>query len=325
MVDYKCINCGKKFKQKCHYIDHTIKKKKPCLKKNTSEYNTNIEPGIISENLIDSVTIKEDKKIHKCIKCNKIFSRYDSLKRHMDKYCKENIIIFDEVNIKDALVNLMIQNKTLTNEISQIKIKYNKLEEENVEIKKQMEALNKSNEIYLNENKIICNEINDCLAGNKVKEPFDKNKLVKWIKTILNNNKIELDTKLNEKDNIIKKSEKKITTLQDMFLKKQRRVRHPESNVIYMVTTQDHKKNRIYIIGKATTLHTRLSTYNKTCDHEVVYYKSCKNKEEMDLVEKMVLNKLDEYREKANRDRFILPADKNIDFFINIINKCIEF
>ena len=48
-----------------------------------------------------------------------------------------------------------------------------------------------------------------------------------------------------------------------------------------MLTTQDHKKRNIYIIGKATNLTERLSTYNKTCDHEVIYYKSCENEENM--------------------------------------------
>lgn len=96
-----------------------------------------------------------------------------------------------------------------------------------------------------------------------------------------------------------------------------------ESNVIYMLTTEDHKKRNTYIIGKAINLTERLSTYNKTCDHEVVYYKTCENEENMDLSEKLILNKLDKYREVSNRDRFILPEDENIKLFINIIDKYI--
>ena len=76
-----------------------------------------------------------------------------------------------------------------------------------------------------------------------------------------------------------------------------------------------------YIIGKATNLTDRLSTYNKTCDHEVVYYKKCETEENMDLSEKLILNKLDKYREVANRDRFILPLDEDIKLFMNIIDK----
>ncbi len=33
---------------------------------------------------------------------------------------------------------------------------------------------------------------------------------------------------------------------------------------------------------------------------------------------------LDKYREKANRDRFILPVDKDISYFIDIIDKCVN-
>jgi hypothetical protein len=32
----------------------------------------------------------------------------------------------------------------------------------------------------------------------------------------------------------------------------------------------------------------------------------------MKIIEEMVLQKLDKYREKANRDRFILPIDNDI-------------
>jgi len=92
-----------------------------------------------------------------------------------------------------------------------------------------------------------------------------------------------------------------------------------------MLTTEDNKKKRLYIIGKAKELKTRLSPYNKTAEHEVVYYKACKNEEHMKLVEGMVLAKLEPYREKANRDRFILPVENDISLFTNIINKSIEF
>ena len=108
-----------------------------------------------------------------------------------------------------------------------------------------------------------------------------------------------------------------------MVLKKQKREIYPESNVIYMLTTEDHKNRNTYIIGKAANLTDRLSTYNKTCDHEVVFYKECKNEEHMDLSEKIILLMLDEYREVINRDRFILPKGKDNKFFIDIINKYI--
>ena len=69
----------------------------------------------------------------------------------------------------------------------------------------------------------------------------------------------------------------------------------------------------------------RLSTYNKTIEHIVTYYKECKTEEDMNTVEIMVLNKLKNYREKANRDRFILPLENDISLFTNIIDQSINF
>ena len=56
---------------------------------------------------------------------------------------------------------------------------------------------------------------------------------------------------------------------------------------------------------KTSNLQNRLSSYNKTSEHEVIYYKEC-NKEHLNLIELNVLSKLKNYQEKANRDRFIL-------------------
>jgi hypothetical protein len=144
----------------------------------------------------------------------------------------------------------------------------------------------------------------------------------KWIRTLFSKGKVNfrLIRKQEEKINM---STKKIKKLENMVLKKQKREIYPESNVIYMLTTEDHKNRNTYIIGKATNLTDRLSTYNKTCDHEVVFYKECKNEEHMDLSEKIILLMLDEYREVINRDRFILPKGHDNKFFIDIINKFI--
>ena len=63
--------------------------------------------------------------------------------------------------------------------------------------------------------------------------------------------------------------------------------------------------------------------YDKTYDHYVVYYKECKNEEEMDLIEDMVIKKLDKYKEVANRDRFVLPIENEL--FTDIIDSCVNF
>jgi hypothetical protein len=144
----------------------------------------------------------------------------------------------------------------------------------------------------------------------------------KWIINLFTNGKVEITTKLLTENKL---KDQRIKLLEDTYVKKHKREDYPENNVIYILTTKDHIKNRIYIIGKAKNLKNRLSTYNKTCDHQVIYHKKCVDEEILNLVEIMVLNKLKHYQEKANRDRFILPLENDISLFISIIEKCINF
>ena len=144
----------------------------------------------------------------------------------------------------------------------------------------------------------------------------------KWIINLFTNGKVEITTNLLTENKL---KDQRIKLLEDTYVKKHKREDYPENNVIYILTTKDHIKNRIYIIGKAKNLKNRLSTYNKTCDHQVIYHKKCVDEEILNLVEIMVLNKLKHYQEKANRDRFILPLENDISLFTNIVEKCINF
>jgi predicted flavoprotein YhiN len=67
-----------------------------------------------------------------------------------------------------------------------------------------------------------------------------------------------------------KDKELKIHYLTKKYVKAQHRVQYEEKNVIYILTTRRMKKDRVYILGKATNLTSRLSTYNKSDEHEVV-------------------------------------------------------
>ena len=140
----------------------------------------------------------------------------------------------------------------------------------------------------------------------------------KWNRNLFINENIELNAQLIDKN-------KRIKILENKILKKQQRYKFKTENVIYILQANEHKHKRIYVIGKTNNLKNRLSVYNKSFEHIVIYQKSCKDQETMNIIELLVLNKLNEYREKINRDRFILPFDKDISFFINIINECIEF
>jgi len=146
-----------------------------------------------------------------------------------------------------------------------------------------------------------------------------------WIFKILEKNKSKINLNLLGKEHELQLKDKKIKLLENLILKRQKRQEYPEKNVIYIVTTENNKKDNIYIIGKAKNLKNRLSTYNKTNEHEVIFYGECKSEEDMNIIELSVLNKLKKYRELANRDRFILPEGKNISFFVNIIKDTIKF
>jgi len=148
----------------------------------------------------------------------------------------------------------------------------------------------------------------------------------KWIRTLFNQGSLQIDMNLlHEKDREMRLKDHRIKQLEAVCLSKQRRVEYPERNVIYMLTTDDHRQRRTYIIGKAKNLTNRLSTYNKTCDHTVIHYRECKNEDDMDAAETMVLTKLRSHREQANRDRFILPEDKDESLFIQTIDECVLF
>ena len=161
---------------------------------------------------------------------------------------------------------------------------------------------------------VVCEEILPSLRKTgeyKIQSIIDKNKELEEEKLkIINENK--------EKDTHIK-------TLENKILNKQNRVQYKDKNCIYILTTDIHLESRTYIIGQTVNLTHRLSSYNKTLDHHVVYSKGCKSIEHMHVIEKMVLYKLDKYREKANRDRFILPDDNDISFFINTVNDAINW
>jgi hypothetical protein len=148
----------------------------------------------------------------------------------------------------------------------------------------------------------------------------------KWIRTLFNQGSLQIDINLlREKSKEMCIKDHRIKQLEAVCLSKQRRVEYPERNVIYMLTTDDHLKRRTYIIGKAKNLTNRLSTYNKTCDHTVIHYRECKNEDDMDAAETMVLTKLRSHREQANRDRFILPDGKDETFFTQTIDECVRF
>jgi hypothetical protein len=148
-----------------------------------------------------------------------------------------------------------------------------------------------------------------------------------WVYEIMMTGKVDITNttsfKKLQKEN--KDKQIKIQYLTKKYVKAQSRVQYEERNVVYILTTKRMKKDRVYILGKATNLTSRLSVYNKSDEHQVVYYASCGDENTMGIIESMVFSQLEKYREQANRERFILPEEEEINLFSDIINKSVEF
>ena len=152
-------------------------------------------------------------------------------------------------------------------------------------------------------------------------------KLEETLHELIDEESNELRLQLEEKEAIIELQEEenikqfnRVKLLEKKNMKKSERTVYG-TNCVYIITNKYLIQDRTYIVGKAISLTERLSQYNKMAEHDVVHYVECNNAEQMSLIEKSILYKLNNYRERADRDRFILPEDKDISFFSNILNE----
>lgn len=143
--------------------------------------------------------------------------------------------------------------------------------------------------------------------------------VARWVRGLFNDRVVQIDMSL------MKEQQKRIEALESVCLSKRKREKYEGQNVVYLLTTEDHIKRRTYILGKTKNLENRLGTYNKTCDHTVIHYRECGTEENMNVVETLVLNRLNGFREQPNRDRVVLPDDKDVSFFKTAIDQCVLF
>ena len=258
-----------------------------------------------------------------CVYCNKEFSSKSNLLNHQKtaRYCREiqknstlnsehsetecNKFICEYCN-KDFSSNHRYQKH-----LDICLEKHKKIIEDlKLDIKNITEELNEINKMLYElqiENKIL-----------KQNAPASDSETQKYL--------IELQNKLQEIAlAAIEQKNDLITGMVKKFIKKQPRKQFECSNVVYILTTSSLKQDRRYILGKAKNLTSRLSAYNKSDEHDVVFYVDCGDEDTMNTLEPMVFKKLSEHREQANRERFILPKDKTIDFFKDTIINCLEF
>ena len=266
-----------------------------------------------------------------CPYCNTKFSCKTSLKHHQEtaKYCLK----LQGINTKKFVCECCQKNFSTKYRLenhyrSCLSYKKKSIENEfNSEKNKLLEKLSEMKKII--EQKDLCivnlqNKLENIAIKAVEKTTIDENKYdIGWLEEIMSPEK--LDTPYNKLKEENKDFKSQIKYLINKCVKKQPRIQYKEKYVIYVLTTALMKKERRYILGKAKDLTNRLSTYNKSDEHEVIYYQSCGNQETMSCVENMVFEYLKKYREKANRERFILPETEEIELFITAIKKSVDF
>ena len=146
--------------------------------------------------------------------------------------------------------------------------------------------------------------------------------------------KLEEQLKLltEEKEEVINTAKKQLEETQEEIKKLRKKyVKQPKEvlerkNVVYLMTSEESEKVGEYNVGKALDLSKRKENYNhnKLHDFKVIYYISCKNSKLMDILESVILTKLEKYRCKAGRDVFLLPTE-DIKVFTNIFDECLKF
>jgi len=145
MVNYKCPRCGYENSIKTKYTKH-LNRKRIC---NNTLSNNNLEDEYIKYNIIEKIKKDEDNtkstqnhtNLHKikCIFCKKIYSRMDSLNRHL-KTCKEK----QEEQAKESMTELVkILNEQLKEKNKELEKRDKELEKRDKQFEKQIHEQNK--------------------------------------------------------------------------------------------------------------------------------------------------------------------------------------
>ena len=148
----------------------------------------------------------------------------------------------------------------------------------------------------------------------------------KWVYEIMLTGKVDIrENKSTEELDVINKENKslknRIKLLESKVLQKQpREIFEENKNVVYIVTTEYKEAQGHYKIGKAQNLQKRMSVYNISDKHEVIYNTSCKTKKKMDILETVVHNRLEDKRVEPNKEWFLSEEDG--EDFIKIIEEC---
>lgn len=167
---YSCDRCNKIFKQKSNYLAHN-RRKKSCINTNMIEYQNKIDcnsklstiPHFTTKNT--QKNLKNHQKVGiilddlTCSFCTKVYSRKDSLLRHLN-ICKTKLSHDNDIENKDKLIELLIEEKNLL-------AKQNALcNKEITELRAKITDISKL--IINKNNKIICNSNNNINSHNQI-------------------------------------------------------------------------------------------------------------------------------------------------------------
>ena len=200
MVIHICFNCKKKFNKKSHYVYHMENKKNSCIKIDLivpqnptfstqnptfstqnptfSTQNPTFStqnPTTLIDILIKEPIINKNKCI--CMYCEKLFARIDSLHRHLKGYCKTKGN-FDELEKLKEDMKLIIQN-------------YQKIENENVILKKEIDEI-KIIQIGENNKPCVINNTVNNNNNNNNKNNNNNNNINQINKGVIQNNTVNI-------------------------------------------------------------------------------------------------------------------------------------
>lgn len=347
-----CQFCNKQFTIKSNLNAHQ-KTAKYCLDKQIILEETdsvNLEQKIILD------PTNSDQLIE-CEYCEFKFTNHSNKNRH-EKICTYKFeYIKTQYENKINIINNehIIEIETIKNKhnqkISKFKLQIKNLNEQNLinltEIKLLKERLIETQVVYtknFNGTKELMSEIMD--ENINLKNNLNNNQLSKITnqQSILINNNNTLTNQLEYytsemrrvkeeyKDSITNKSyndlllqieniEKKVIAVDPT--KRKPRKKDIEKYAIYIMTNKNEEKQRRYKIGFATSSELRRSNLDTASSEEfkILHREPCKTKNNMNLCEKLIHNKLNCYRVTQSKEFFELPKDKEIEFFITIVKE----
>ncbi len=307
MVNYNCIKCNKVFKQKGHLTYH-INKKRPCSEEviidninvygldevlapslhidalsecASDSFNQDDEEDIITNNNNSNIIINSD---HKCIICNRIFTRYSSLKRHLLKNCKK--INDDKKENKDEKTKIILMLEEKINNLTRYVMT---LKDDKIPIKNLTNNAPIDNSNTTNVNNSISNQINKQVNNvTNIKIEFGKEDLEKisndfFIKTLVNFSGAAIPSKIIEGIHF-----------------------NPEFKEFMNVFITDISRNKAMVFdGKTWNIANADEVVDTLFDRAIIF---CENRNE-ELYEK--IQKYDKINKKINKEMHIMDIMSN--------------